>query len=155
MNNSGLFYFQANYIVAGLKAFYNMKRYTVPVSLLERHFEAHGLVFPKGISWRKNATDEEIAVEREAMKEWDEILQDMIWSFDQFAREMTFDDLMIHTQFGPRKDYFRKIDKGLKLYAEYFYELMDVKPGQVREIDTSTEAGKAELEALKAKIPKE
>ena len=89
------------------------------------------------------------------MKEWDEILQDMIWSFDQFAREMTFDDLMIHTQFGPRKDYFRKIDKGLKLYAEYFYELMDVKPGQVREIDTSTEAGKAELEALKAKIPKE
>lgn len=150
-----LFYFQANYIVAGLKMFYRMKRYTVPVPILDRHFEAHGIALRKGTPWRKNATDAELAIEQEAMKEWDEILRDMIWSFDQFAREVD-KDLVIETQFGgSRKDYFQKINRGLKLYAEYFYELMDVKPGQVREIDTSTEAGKAELEALKAKIPKE
>ena len=92
-----LFSTQAEYILAGLRTFYSMKRWgTSPNDILEKACARHGIRMDD--AEHKEAME---AASAEARDEWDADLREMIYIFDQIANN--FPDSPLFLNFPTRQ----------------------------------------------------
>ena len=90
-----LFSTQAEYILAGLRRFYSMKRWgTSPNDILEKACKRHGICMEDSYEEHKEAMD---AASAEARAEWDADLCEMIYIFDQIANDFPDSPLYLWT----------------------------------------------------------
>ena len=59
-------------------------------------------------------------------KKWDERLDEMIWAFEFTVNEWEWESELIEkTKIKKLESYYKRREKGLKLFAEYFNNLWD------------------------------
>ena len=88
-----LFDYHARYILAGLHRFYSMKRWGIsPNDILEKAYKKRGLSLNDDYNKHEKDMDE---ASDEARAEWDGILREMIWAFDQIVQDFPDDPFTV------------------------------------------------------------